>query len=213
MNLTTDNIKKIINQNKILKEINREIKKLPLLTFDLLKSFDYVIDALNIEGGLINKFNNIKKILTEPRNKLSKKKILIIVRAIFGKQKRSDANACKQIAKQFKNVKLLYIHTNFDLSDKTGKKHNIKLIESCRTSKYCKPREVRTGRKTKGERLCVTPIIVLSGEYNIRPIHDVCEIDDLLVAYFAIKNNSFIISNTEDYSNTINRSKIESIKY
>ena len=72
--ITISNIKKIIKNNEILEDINYEIEKLPLLSFSIFKSFDYIIDALNIEKGRINGFKNITKILTESKNNMVKKK-------------------------------------------------------------------------------------------------------------------------------------------
>ena len=45
----------------------------------------------------------------------------------MSRQKKSDIDACKKIIKRFKNVKILYIHTNYMINGK-----NIRLIESCR---------------------------------------------------------------------------------
>jgi len=202
-NTLLSDVKKIIKNNPELKQINSEIGKLSLVTFKKIgNKMEYVVDALNVEGGFINNFKNINKILSESRNQLKNRKILIIVRASMRKQPNRDNRACMKLVKRYKNVKIIYIHTIYK---------NTKLIESCRTSRYCNPQEAASGVSTRGERLCVTPIITASG--NIRPTHDVCEIDDLLTFYFALRYNAKIISNTEDYSITMNESKVKSMKY
>ncbi len=198
-----NDVKRVIKKNPHLKRINNEIAKLHLVTFKKIgNKMDYIIDALNVERGFINNFKNINKILSESKNQLKHRKILVIVRACMGKQSKKDNKACMKLIQQHKNVKIIYIHTNYKKT---------RLIESCRTSRYCNPQEAASGVSTRGERLCITPIITASG--NIRPTHDVCEIDDLLTFYFALRYNAKIISNTEDYSKTMNESKVKSMKY
>ena len=207
--ITINDIKKILKANPSLIRINNEIKKLPLFTFNLIKHVDYVIDGLNVEGGFINNFRQIRKILDEPRNNFHNKKILIIIRMTTTRQKKADDVSCKKLIKEYNNVKIIYVHTTYMIGKKI-----VKLIESCKWNKYCTPQEVASGLSIKGEKLCVTPIITAPNKIqNIRPMHSICEIDDLLVFYVASKYDAIIISNTEDYTQTIDEKKIKSIKY
>lgn len=191
--------------NPELKKINNVIaKRSPVSHYTFGKKFDYVIDGLNLERGFINNFKRVSKIVEERKNNLRRAKILIVVRAVMKKQSKRDNIECKKLVSRFRNIHIIYIHTNVNVNQK-----NIKLIETCRTNHYCTPQEAASGVSIRGERLCTTPIVEF---LDVRPKHVLCEIDDLLTYYFALKYNAKVISNTEDYSKIIDIEKIKSLK-
>lgn len=199
------NIKRTVNSNAELKKINNVIaKRSPVVSHTFGRNFDYIVDGLNIEGGFINNFKRISKIIAEPKNNLRRAKILIVARAIMRKQSKRDNISCQSIVSKFHNVSVIYIHTNIIVNNK-----DVKLIQSCRTDRYCTPQEAASGVSTRGERLCITPVIKL---LDIRPQHVLCEIDDLITFYLALKYNAKVISNTEDYSTIIDDKKIRSLE-
>ena len=189
----------LLYKSNIIKKINRFIStnSSEFNINNLNNKYDYVFDGLNIEGGSINSFLSIKKIIK--KNKLIKKKILIILRSSLKKQTKKEDNFCKRLVKKFNNIDIIYIHTSIDIKNK-----NYKLIESCRHNPYCNNKE-----KNSKEILCVTPIVI---ENSMRPTHNMCEIDDLLVYYFGLFFNSKIVSRTENYSTNIKERNIHSFK-
>ena len=191
------NPKKIIN--KKFKNINELIKKKYSDKFKEKYNYKYIFDALNIEGGRINKFTKIRKIL-EKNSNLRNSKILIIVRSVLQYQSSDENKECIKLVKKYNNITLKYIHTTIENNNK-----KFILINSCNNSDYC----TDSHRESK-IKLCTTPII----EYlKIQPNHTVCEIDDILVYYYSLlSTDSKIISRTEDYSRTIGLNEINSLK-
>ena len=191
------NPKKIIN--KKFKNINKLIKKKYSDKFKEKYNYKYIFDALNIEGGRINKFTKIRKIL-EKNSNLRNSKILIIVRSVLQYQSSEENKECIKLVKKYNNITIKYIHTTIENNNK-----KIILINSCNNSDYC----TDSHRESK-IKLCTTPII----EYlKIQPNHTVCEIDDILVYYYSLLSiDSKIVSRTEDYSRTIGLNEINSLK-
>ena len=70
---------KIINRK--FKNINNKIIEKYSDKFNEHNNYNYILDALNIEGGRINKFIKIRHIIE--KNKLKQNKILIIVRSVL----------------------------------------------------------------------------------------------------------------------------------
>jgi len=206
--LSVSNVATIINSNAQLQKINNAIATRTLLTTSVIneQTFDYIVDNLNIERG-VSSFRSISKLLQDPKNNLKNNKLLIITRAIMKKQSSEEDVECKRMVKENNNVKIIYIHTNYDVDGV-----DTKLIESCVTSTFCTNEEQSAGRTSMGEKLCVTPIIANSGSFNLRPMHEACEIDDLLTFYFALLYKSKIISKTEDYSLTMSDTKVRAIR-
>ena len=185
--------------NKKFKNINDKIIEKYSNKFNDKFNYVYIFDALNIEGGRINKFVKIRNII-EKNDKLKWNKILIIVRSVLRIQSLEEDNECKKLVKKYKNITIKYIHTTVKLNKK-----EFVLVNSCNNSDYC----TDSHRKSK-IKLCTAPII----EYlKLQPNHAVCEIDDILVYYHSLlSSNSKIISKTENYSKTIGLNEIYSLK-
>ena len=202
------NIRKVINEYPILRMINNHISKNKILNCSqksLCKgkitksSYHYVFDGLNIEGGNMNSFIEIKKILNNKKNNLLNKKILIIIRSPLKYQTKKEREDCKKLVKKNSNVNIIYIHTLVKIKD-----NYYKLIASCKDNPYCTHKE-----KKNRELLCVTPLLIALG---MRPLHNMCEIDDLLIYYFTLCFNSKVVSRTENYSLNVKAININSFK-
>jgi len=204
IDLEIKKIQKNIYENPTLHKINKHIGERE--PFNCSKKFlikyakyDYIFDGLNIEGGTMNSFLELKKIIKLKKNKLCKKKILIIIRSPLKYQTRKEKKDCIKLVNQFNNVNVMYIHTVIRIKNKY-----YKLIESCRNNPYCTHKE-----KKSRELLCVTPLIIAK---QMRALHNMCEVDDLLAYYFTLCFNSKIVSRTEKYSLNVKAKNIESFK-
>ena len=116
-------------------------------------------------------------------------------------QTADEKRECKKMVNKYKNVDIIYIHTIVKIK---GKKYV--LIESCKRNPYCTYREKK--RSINEERLCVTPLII---ERGMRPTHNMCEIDDLLIYYFGICYKSTIVSRHEKYSKNVKAKNYQSV--
>lgn len=193
--ITNKEIYEFIKTNRDLNRINKFISKEPIFRFRR-NYYDYIFDALNIEGGKINGFKNIKKIIKN--NKLYNKKILIIIRSVLKPQYKYEHKFCKKLSSEI--IHIIYIHTSINIKNKI-----YHLLQSCTNNEYC-----TTYEKKSYNRLCTTPIIEA---LKLNPIHYTCEIDDLLVYYSALLNkNASIVAKTEDYTKIITETNIHAIK-
>lgn len=199
-NLDLKKIKKIISSEAKLKLVNSYIKKRTSLRD--IKNIDYVIDGLNVEGGSVNGFRNIEKLLET--DMFGDKKILVISRDNLKPQSNHDNVTCERFAKKYSNIKIMYIHTSIMLPNRK----RFQLIQSCKNNTYCTKSE--QDKSKKSTRLCTTPVSEL---LNFRPVHDLCEVDDLLVLYYSLINpKSKIIAKTEEYHKNFNKENIYHIK-
>ncbi len=190
-------IRRVIN--KRLAHINSVIEKRKPLG-KIGTGYSYIVDALNVEGGSLNKFRKTKKLLESYKNK----RILIIARSRMRMQTADEKNSCLDLVKSNKKITILYIHTHVIVDKKV-----IPLLGSCKSnSDYCTKYESKSSINSK--RLCVTPILKIMKR---RPVHDVCEIDDLMVFYYALCNpGSKILSKTEKYHIRFDKNSIHHLK-
>ena len=82
VDLEIKSIQNVISKYAILFKINKHISKktnLCKLKMFNTKKYDFIFDGLNIEEGTMNSFCSIRKILDNQKNKLSNKKILIVI--------------------------------------------------------------------------------------------------------------------------------------
>jgi len=205
-NINSILIKRIVRSSKKLSDINLYITDHYTSLSSIGKNYAYIFDALNIEGGYINDFKKIRSILVQKKYK--NKKILIVARAKMRVQSQDEKKACIDLTNTFRKTTILYIHTHLRITVRKKTK-TIALITTCRNDpEYCTRSEMQSSEKI--QRLCTTPILKL---IKRRPIHAVCEIDDLLTLYYALINpKSKIVSRTEKYHDRFNRDNIHHIK-
>jgi hypothetical protein len=201
-NINSNSIKKTIRSNKKLSDINQYITSHYKPLRSIGTNYTYIFDVLNIEGGYINDFKKIKILLEQKKHK--NKKILLIARSPMQVQSADEKTQCTLLTNIYKKIKILYIHTHLHILNKK----TIALVTTCKNNQYCTKNEMQSSKKNK--RLCTTPILKI---IKRRPVHAVCEIDDLLVLYYALINpNSKIVSKTEKYHERFDKNNIHHIK-
>lgn len=216
-----DAIRDIIKSNPIISRINDHIASYDLFEcpcrpiiktisqkirqkkqWNQFMKYDYIFDGLNIEGGSMGGLSESIKIIKSRANNIRNKKILIVVRSPLRYQTTGEKKTCVNTVKKYKNIDIIYIHTIIKI-----KEIPYTLIESCKRNPYCTKREKK--RSITEERLCVTPLVI---ERGMRPTHNMCEIDDLIIYYLGICYKSKIVSRHEKYSLNVKAQNIDSFK-